>query len=101
MQRSRGTGPFRDHQRGAGARTPAGVAEFGITALAQWMWKNGYARDELDFYDMDMLLPTDDEIDPISSSVGPTSSDLARLPRALTGGSRNTHASSGACARTR
>ncbi|MBI4191181.1 MAG: B12-binding domain-containing radical SAM protein [Betaproteobacteria bacterium] len=38
------------------------LPKFGITALAQWMWKNGYKRDELDFYDMDMLLPSDDEI---------------------------------------
>lgn len=38
------------------------LPKFGITALAQWMWKNGYRREELDFYDLDMLLPTDDEI---------------------------------------
>lgn len=38
------------------------LPKFGITALAKWMWKNGYERKELEFYDMDMLLPTDDEI---------------------------------------
>ena len=38
------------------------LPKFGITALAQWMWKNGYSRDEPEFYDMDMLLPSDDEI---------------------------------------
>ena len=38
------------------------LPKFGITALAQWMWKNGYQRDEPEFYDMDMLLPSDDEI---------------------------------------
>ena len=38
------------------------LPKFGITALARWMWKSGFQRDELEFFDMDMLLPTDAEI---------------------------------------
>ena len=38
------------------------LPKFGITALARWMWKSGYQRSELEFFDMDMLLPTDAEI---------------------------------------
>lgn len=38
------------------------LPKFGITALAKWMFRNGYQREEIDFYDIDMLLPTDDQI---------------------------------------
>ncbi|TAN55648.1 MAG: B12-binding domain-containing radical SAM protein [Magnetospirillum sp.] len=34
-----------------------------IVALVKWLEKHGYPREMIDFYDIDMLLPTDAEID--------------------------------------
>ena len=33
-----------------------------IVALAKWLEKNGYTQDDYDFFDIDMLLPSDEEI---------------------------------------
>ncbi|MBI2789346.1 MAG: cobalamin B12-binding domain-containing protein [Elusimicrobia bacterium] len=39
------------------------VPNLGITALVNWMEKSGYSRQECDFYDLDLLVPTFEEIE--------------------------------------
>ena len=38
------------------------IPKIGIVSLIKWMERHGYSRDSYDFYDIDMLYPTDDEI---------------------------------------
>lgn len=38
------------------------LPKYAIVALVKWMEKNGYKPNQYDFYDIDMLLPSDDEI---------------------------------------
>lgn len=38
------------------------VPKYAIVSLVKWMEKNGYTPEEYDFYDIDMLLPSQDEI---------------------------------------
>lgn len=38
------------------------LPKFGIVALVKWMEKNGYTSEDYDFYDIDMLLPTEGEV---------------------------------------
>ena len=38
------------------------MPKYAIVSLAQWMERNGYKPNEYDFYDIDMMLPSDDEI---------------------------------------
>lgn len=45
-----------------GARNEFQTVKMGIVALVKWLEKNGYTRDHYDYYDVDMLLPSDEEI---------------------------------------
>jgi radical SAM superfamily enzyme YgiQ (UPF0313 family) len=38
------------------------LPKYAIVSLVKWMEKNGYTAEEYDFYDIDMLLPSQDEI---------------------------------------
>lgn len=38
------------------------MPKIAIVSLIKWMEANGYTKDEYDFYDIDMLLPADEEI---------------------------------------
>ena len=41
---------------------PNRIIKMGIVALVNWMEKQGYTRDEYDYYDIDTLLPTDQDL---------------------------------------
>ena len=43
-----------------------------IVSLINWMKKHGYTEEEYDFYDIDMLYPTDREIESYFKTLNPT-----------------------------
>ena len=65
---------------GVGARLIRGRNEWSmgimpkiaIVTLINWMKKNGYTEEEYDFYDIDMLYPTDREIESYFKTLNPT-----------------------------
>ena len=65
---------------GVGARLIRGRNEWSmgimpkiaIVTLINWMKKNGYTEEEYDFYDIDMLYPTDMEIESYFKTLNPT-----------------------------
>lgn len=48
------------------------IPKIAIVSLIKWMEKHGYSRESYDFYDIDMLYPTDDEIKEYFSELKPT-----------------------------
>lgn len=48
------------------------IPKIAIVSLIKWMEKHGYSRESYDFYDIDMLYPTDEEIIAYFSEVKPT-----------------------------
>jgi anaerobic magnesium-protoporphyrin IX monomethyl ester cyclase len=65
-----GAGTKLDRLRSEG---PTGVVpKVAILSLINWMEKNGYRPEDYDFYDIDMLYPSDEEIRNYFENVNPT-----------------------------
>jgi anaerobic magnesium-protoporphyrin IX monomethyl ester cyclase len=48
------------------------MPKIAIVSLIKWMEKHGYTKDQYDFYDVDMLLPSDEELVEYFKSYNPT-----------------------------
>ncbi|TAN54771.1 MAG: B12-binding domain-containing radical SAM protein [Rhodospirillales bacterium] len=57
----------------------AGVPKMGIVALIKWMEKHGYTREQYDFYDIDMLRPSDKELDEYFRTFKPNAIGLSAI----------------------
>ena len=51
------------------------VPKVAIVSLINWMKKHGYTEEEYDFYDIDMLYPSDREIESYFKTLNPTGED--------------------------
>ena len=55
-----GAGTLLDRQRSEGSLAIS--PKVAIISLIKWMERNGYSKKNWDFYDVDMLYPSDDEL---------------------------------------
>jgi anaerobic magnesium-protoporphyrin IX monomethyl ester cyclase len=62
-----------------GARDEFQTVKMAVVALLKHLEKNGYTRDDYDFYDIDMLIPSDDEIRAYFKKYQPTVIGLSAI----------------------